>query len=124
MRGDGVEHDVRLIEHRVVLEPEYAQAPPLKEARPRVVVIATVGSVMRRTVQLDDEALARAVEVDDIRADAVLSPEFAPVQPSGPQALPQSPLGKRLSAPQLPTPRLELFPVVEPLSIGHDSQEG
>lgn len=124
MRGDRGEHDVRLIEHGAVLESDYAQAPPLKEARPRVVVIATVGSIMRRTVQLDDEVFSGAVEVNDVRADAVLPLEFAPVEPSRPQAFPQSPLGRRLSAPELTPSRLEPFPIMQTIPVGHGIDRG
>jgi hypothetical protein len=47
------------------------------------------------TIKLDDQAVGEAVEIDDVRADTMLAPEFDAGQPAVAKQSPQNSLGNR-----------------------------
>jgi hypothetical protein len=80
MLPDPLEHTFYILEHMTILQPQHRQARGPEKSLARLIASTRLLAIVRRPFQFDDEPLARAIEVDDVTTDAVLSPEFSPVQ--------------------------------------------
>lgn len=77
-----LQHDLRLIENLSILNSQDAYALLLQEGMSCCIVIVPKRIKMRLAVQLYRQLLTRTIEVDDVRADAVLAPELPAFQPA------------------------------------------
>ncbi len=80
MLPDQIQHALRVLEHMPILQPQHHQARGTEKSLASLVPNSRVLAVVRRSLQLDDKSLVRAIEVNDVGPDAVLSPEFAALQ--------------------------------------------
>ena len=97
---DDGQNDLWALNHDVVREAKYASAVALELRGPPAVVLRSRILVVLTTVELDDEARRRAVEINDEWTDGVLAPELG-TETRVPQMPPQHCL--RVSG---PTPQL------------------
>jgi hypothetical protein len=72
--GDALENTVRIAQHVVVPEAQYAKARCFNEATAILVVNHSIS--MLSAVQLNDELLRKTGEVHEVRPDRHLTPPF------------------------------------------------
>ena len=65
--------------------------------------------VMAPTIELHDQSVGTAIEVDDIRTDRVLTPKFHAVESPAAEHFPENSLGISRIEPQLPRPGSHRF---------------
>jgi len=80
MLPDQIQHALRVFEHVTILHPKHCQARGAEKSLASLVPDSRVLAVVRRSFQLDDKSLFRAIEVNDVGTDAVLPPEFPALQ--------------------------------------------
>ena len=97
---DDGQNDLWALNHDVVWDAKHASAVALELCGPPAVVLQSRNLVVLTTVELDDEARRRAVEIHDEWTDGVLAPELG-TETQVPQMPPQH--GLRVSG---PTPQL------------------
>ena len=88
MPRNDYQNPFEILNDLTILESDQPDSSALKEQRAEGIVVLRSFMIMSRAVQLHSEPFSGTVEVQNIRPDAVLTPEF--------------------SAPQ--TPRFEMFP--------------
>ena len=94
-RCDGSQHGLGVLEHHAVLEPHPPDALCFEVSRSLGVVRPPRRVIVNGSVQFDGDSLARAVEVEDVRTDAVLSPEPSPEKLAPLKTEPERSLGRR-----------------------------
>lgn len=106
-RCDFRDDALRPLEHDLIPEPEHADADAVEVPRPLGVVRRPLRRVVDGPVDLDGETLGRAVEVQDLRPDAVLPPEPPAADVPVLEERPEPGLGGRSVRPEaLPERRL------------------
>lgn len=75
-----LQHALRVLEHRLILQPQDRETSGIEKSLASLIPVSRLLAVVRRSFQLDDQSLTRAIEVNDVGSDAVLSPEFPAVQ--------------------------------------------
>ena len=75
-----IQHALRVFEHILILQPQHRLARGTEKSLASVVRDGRLLAVVRRSFQLDNKSLFRAIEVNDVGADAVLSAEFPALQ--------------------------------------------
>jgi len=111
--GDGGAYDVRLFKHILVSKAKNGEALLSQEVLTFIVVFVAGGIVVHRAVQFDDYLLGGAVEIDDVRTDAVLSAKLATAKLAFPQHAPQRTFGWRSGVTQALAMLLEVLAIVE-----------
>ena len=110
---DGRVYHVRLLEYVLIIKTEDGEAFLSQVLLAFAIVIAAGGVVVDGAIQFDDQALRRAVEIDNVRTDAVLAAKLAAIEPAFLQPLPQRTLGGCSSVAQLLASLPEVLSVVE-----------
>lgn len=64
----------------LILQPQNHETCGIEELLTGLIPVSCLLAVVRRSFQLDDKAFTGAIEVDDVGADAVLTPEFPALQ--------------------------------------------
>ena len=77
---DQFQHALWVFEHMPILQPQDRETGGIEKSLASLVPDNRGLTVVRGPFQLDDKSLARAIEVNNVRADAVLSPEFPALQ--------------------------------------------
>jgi hypothetical protein len=85
---DAFEHIVGSRQHIVVPEAQHTQSASFQCSSPRFVARGVVKVLA--SVQLDDQPQFRAIEVDEVTRDRVLSAELETAEPATSQVLPKS----------------------------------
>ena len=110
---DQRDRSVRILKHNSILQSQNGQAGRTQEPRTQPVMRSRVCAIVRGTVKFDNQFLARTVEVDDIRADAVLPPEFPPVQPGPLKDTPKRSFSGSQTRPECPSPLDERLAIMK-----------
>jgi hypothetical protein len=103
------EHAIHVCKHFVVPDSNDGEALFFEPAIP--LVVGRLGCMMT-AIQLDHESMLEANEVDDVMADRILALEFASVQPTAPQAVPERAFGIRRLLAELFCKRAEIHGVL------------
>ena len=83
-----VEHDVEIVHHLVIREPDHAIAFLFSEPARALSIVLDLRNVTI-AVDLNDELGGRAEEVDDETTDGMLAPEAQAVGLPAPKSLPE-----------------------------------
>lgn len=67
-----------MISHLLVRKPQYGNALIFQKSLPLGIIASSCRIVVDRTVDLDGQPFAHAIEIDHVGTDAVLPPELAP----------------------------------------------
>lgn len=90
---DPIQHSIRILEHVTILQPQHRQAGGIQKSLAGVIPCSRRLAVVRGSFELDDQPLAGTIEIDNIRTDAVLPPEFPAFPLRVPEHAPQSRFG-------------------------------
>jgi hypothetical protein len=77
---DQIQHALWVFEHMPILQPQDRETGGIEKSFASFVPDNRGLTVVHGPFQLDDKSLFRAIEVNDVGSDAVLSPEFAALQ--------------------------------------------
>ena len=77
---DLLQHALNISEDPFVLDPDHANIPFFKVSCPPRVVLQRLFRKMRRPIQLDNNALFRTKEIDNVRTYATLPAEFVAIE--------------------------------------------
>jgi hypothetical protein len=80
MLPDQLQYSLRIFEYFSIFHPDYSQACGIQESFANRVLFSRGAAVMRGAVQLEHKAFPWAIEIHDVRTDALLPPEFPAVQ--------------------------------------------
>ena len=87
--ADVLQHIFWMIMDQLILKPEHGDAVRFEKGLASRIVLRAQYIVMNGTVYFNRKFLTRAVEVYNVRPDAVLAPELASAQLSFLQRIPQ-----------------------------------
>ena len=77
---DQIKHTLWVFKHVPILHPKHRHTRSAEKSLACLVAESRLLAVVRRPFQLDHKSLVRAIEVNDVGPNAVLSPEFSPLQ--------------------------------------------
>jgi hypothetical protein len=83
------QHSFRIFENVSIFQPNYSQSKGREKPIPCLVVIDRRLAVVRSPIEFDHQSLCWAIEIDDVGADALLTPEFSAVQAGTLECSPQ-----------------------------------
>ena len=114
MLADVCENPVGNIHHMTIFEPDDDESPRPKKLLTHIIPAGRVLAIMRGPFKLNDQPFGSAVEIDNVRPDALLAPEFPAVQIRAPQHSPQSGLRRRQVGAKRTAPIQQSACIVQP----------
>jgi hypothetical protein len=78
--GDVRQDAFEILHYVPILQPDDGKPYTPQVTLARLIVAGRAFAIVRGSFEFNDQSLGRTVEVDDIGADALLTPEFAAVE--------------------------------------------
>ncbi len=107
MPRNDYQNPFEILNDLTILESDQPDSSALKEQRAEGIVVLRSFMIMSRAVQLHSEPFSGTVEVQNIRPDAVLTPEFPAMQPPRFEMIPQARFRDCESSTKFPAARLQ-----------------